>query len=93
MPKENLAQKLTMTLPGIPAKRGRPCSGKALSNKERQERYRQKHRSVETGERMAATITRLAEQFDMSESEVTRELIRFALCNKKWSETGFPVKS
>lgn len=80
-----------MELPGVPKRRGRPVSGKAMSNSQRQKKYRQRHKSVETGETMAATIKRLAVQFDLSESVVTRELLRFALCNRNWAVTGFPV--
>lgn len=45
---------------------------------------------VETGEKIGATIKRLAREFGLSEAYITRELLRFALCNKKWSQTGFP---
>lgn len=83
---------LTAELPGIPkaAKRGRPSTGKALSNAERQREYRKRHKSVDIGENMTATIKRFAKEFDLSEDQVTRELIRFALCNNNWGKTGFP---
>lgn len=87
---KNLAEQLTMTLPGVPPKRGRPVTGRALSNADRQRRFRKCHKTIETGERIGATITRLAQEFDLSELEVTRELLRFALCNRNWSRTGFP---
>ena len=90
---KNLAEQLTMTLPGVAPKRGRPVSGRALSNTERQRRFRQSHKTIETGERIGATITRLAQEFDLSELEVTRELLRFALCNRNWRQTGFPSQS
>ena len=90
MKPRNAAQDATLPLPGIPKKAGRPRKPGALSNAERQRRHRQKCAKVETGERMAATIKRLADQFDLSEAEVTRHLIRFALCNRNWTETGFP---
>lgn len=77
-------------LSGIPKKRGRRATGKALSGAERQKRYRKSHKSVETGDRMAFTIRALADQFGLSESEVTRHLLAFALCNKNWARTGFP---
>lgn len=83
---------LTLPLPGVPARRGRPPSGKALSNAQRQAKYRACHKSVDTGERMSATIERLADQFDLSVSYVTRELIKFALCNRNWAQTGFPLR-
>lgn len=86
-----LSDGMTYALPFMPAKRGRPKTGKALTNAERQKRYRARHKSVDTGETMAATIKRLADQFDLTESEVTRHLLRFALCNRNWAQTGFPL--
>jgi len=68
----------------------RPASGNALSNAERQTRFRNRHKLIETGNQMNATITRLANHFDLTEAQVTRELIRFALCNRNWMQTGFP---
>lgn len=71
---------------------GRPASGNAMSNSERQQRYRACHKTVKVGDRISATIGRLAVQFDMSEQDVTRELLRFALCNRNWSAQGFPQR-
>lgn len=84
----------TDELPGLPPppkKRGRPKKDDSLTNAERQARWRAKRKTVETGERMAATITRLAHEFDLTEDEVTRHLLRFALCNRNWMQTGFPT--
>lgn len=78
-------------LPALPKKRGRPKDANSLTNAERQARWRAKRKTVETGERMAATITRLAQAFDLTEDEVTRHLLRFALCNRNWMQTGFPT--
>lgn len=61
-----------------------------LSNAQRQAHYRKTHARVKTGERMTATIRSLAEQFELDESQVTVELIRFALCNRDWRKLGFP---
>ena len=80
----------TMTLPGIPAKRGRPASGKAMTNSERQKKWRKNHNSIKSSDRISATIKALAKDFDLPESVITRELLRFALCNKNWKQTGFP---
>lgn len=82
---------LTMELPGIPVfvKRGRPCSDNALSNAERQRKYQKSRKTVKIGEKIAATITRFAREFDLTEDQVTRELLQFALCNRNWSQTGF----
>lgn len=88
----DLAKEQTLNLPGIPEvkRRGRPRSGNALTAAQRQARFRARHKFVDTGERIGATITKLAEQFDISELEVTRHLLRFALCNRNWKQTGFP---
>lgn len=87
----NGAVAATLPLIGIPAKRGRPASGKALSNSERQRRWRKSHKTIEAGDQISATIKRLADQFDLSDAQVTRELLRFALCNRNWAQTGFPL--
>ena len=71
---------------------GRPHSDTSMSNAERQKKYRKCHRAIKTGDQIATTITRLAQQFDMTEQEVTRELLRFALCNKNWTAQGIPQK-
>jgi len=84
----------TAELPGLPPppkRRGRKPTGKALSNAERQARFRAKRQQIETGERMTATIRKLADEFDLTTDEVTRHLLRFALCNRNWSQTGFPT--
>lgn len=88
--KTDLSKKLTKQLPGMPGIPGRPCTGTAMTNAERQRKYRERHKAVDIGERMNATITKLAKEFDLTEDQVTRELIRFALCNRNWNQTGFP---
>lgn len=80
----------TLTLPGVPAKRGRPPTGRALSGAQRQSKYRQSHKPVETGDQIGATIRVLADQFDLTQAQVIRELLRFALCNRNWKQSGFP---
>lgn len=89
----NRAADATLTLPGITRPVGRPRKPDALSNSERQKAFRRRHVMAETGETMNSTIRRLAVQFDLPVSFVTRELIRFALCNRNWAQTGFPVTS
>lgn len=69
---------------------GRPVSGIAKTNAERQAAYRNRHVLVPAGEAIPQTIARLAKQFDLPESAVTRELLRFALCNRNWGKLGFP---
>lgn len=87
----NKAIDATLMLPGIPAKRGRPCTGKAMTAAERQRKYRKAHKNINAGEKITATIKRFAKEFDLTEDQVTRELLRFALCNRNWSQTGFNV--
>lgn len=93
MAKRNAAVDATLPLPGITRPRGRPRKPDALSNAQRQKAFRQRHVVAETGETMNATIRRLAVQFDLPVAHVTRELLRFALCNRNWAQTGFPVMS
>lgn len=84
----------TAELPGLPPppkKRGRPKKDDAKSNAERQAEWRKKHVQIRTGERMSDTISRLASEFDLSIDEVTAHLLRFALCNRNWKQTGFPT--
>jgi len=85
------AAALTAELPGMPeAKRlGRPRKADALSNAERQRRFRENRKLVKTGEKISGTIARFAKEFDLTEDQITRELLRFALCNRNWARTGF----
>jgi len=87
---KDLAVQLTMTLPGIPPKRGRRATGRAMTGAQRQANFRKSRALVPVGDRIGETIKRLAQEFELSEGVVTRELLRFALCNKNWSQTGFP---
>lgn len=89
---KNRAADMTAELPGLPKRRGRPCTGKAMTGAERQRKHRERHTQVDTGERMTATIKQLADEFDLTSDQVTRELIRFALCNRNWMQTGFPLR-
>jgi len=73
----------------VQKRRGRPPKAITLSSKERQAKYRKSRVLLDVGGRMAATVASLAKDFDKTESEVTAELIRFALCNKNWRQTGF----
>jgi len=93
MAKRNAAADATLPLPGITRPVGRPRKPDAKSNAERQKAYRARHKSVDVGESMTATIKRFAKHFELTEDQVTRELIRFALCNKNWMQTGFPSRS
>lgn len=91
--KRNAAADANLPLPGITRPVGRPRKADAKTNAERQRAYRTRHKSVDVGESMTATIKRFAKHFEMTEDQITRELIRFALCNKNWMQTGFPSRS
>lgn len=93
MSKRNAAVDATLPLPGITRAVGRPRKPNSMSNAERQKSYRKRHKSVDVGESMTATIKRFSKLFDLTEDQITRELIRFALCNKNWAQTGFPLRS
>lgn len=96
MKAKDRAAALTAELPGMPdtpKKRGRPCREGALSNAERQRRFRAQRKNVLVGEKISATISRFAAEFDLTEDQVTRELLRFALCNRNWGKTGFSSSS
>lgn len=69
--------------------RGRPKKSDSMSNAERQAKFRARRRAVPVGDRISATISRFAKDFDLSEDEITRQLLRFALCNRNWGQTGF----
>jgi len=62
-----------------------------MTNAERQAKFRAKHITLESGSRMATTIANLANEFDLSKEEVIQHLLRFALCNRNWRQTGFPA--
>lgn len=89
--KRNAAIEATLPLPGMSRSVGRPRKADAKTGAQRQAAYRKRHKSVDVGESMTATIKRFAKHFDLTEDQITRELIRFALCNKNWMQTGFPV--
>lgn len=71
--------------------RGRPKKPDAMTNAQRQAKYRAARAAVPVGEKMSETIKKLSAEFDLTEQQVTRELLRFALCNRNWSQTGFNV--
>jgi hypothetical protein len=85
----NPAALATPDLFGVPARRGRPRSACSMTNAERQAKFRNSRKALVVGEQISATIKRLARDFDLTEDQVTRELLRFSLCNRNWSKTGF----
>lgn len=82
--------KLTPDLLTKKRPRGRPPKPDALTNSQRQARYRKRRLPMAVGERMTETVQTLAKDFDLTTSEVTAHLVRFALCNRNWKQTGFP---
>ena len=78
----------TLDLP-LPARRGRPRNPDAMTNAQRQRRWRERHQPMDIGQ-MAKTIRELAQTFDMTEQDVTRALLRFALRNRNWKQLGIP---
>lgn len=86
----NVAEILTMELPGIKRRVGRPRKADAMTTAERQRKFVESRLTVKLGPRIVQTITSLADQFDLTKDYVAVELFRFALCNKNWKKTGFP---
>lgn len=74
----------------LPKRRGRPTSPDSKTNAERQTAFRKRHVLVDAGGSIPQTIERLAAQYGLTKDQVTRELLRFALCNKNWGRFGFP---
>ena len=72
-----------------PESRGRPKKAGALTNAERQAKYRAQRVQVDLGDTMSATVRRYAQDFDLTVDDVVRELVRFALTNRNWERTGF----
>jgi len=88
---ESIAGLATLELPGVTRPGRKPKGERPLTNAERQAQFRKKRISVESGDRMTETVRALAEQFDLSKDEVIKHLLRFALCNRNWKQTGFPT--
>lgn len=75
--------------PVVKRGRGRPKKSGSLTVADRQARFRASRLPVDLGERMTATIAALSAEFDLTQSDVVRRLVRFALCNRNWRQTGF----
>jgi hypothetical protein len=74
--------------PLLAKKRGRPA--KHADAKARQAAYRAANevKTLRIDGKAAATIARLAEQFDCDQTHVVNNLIRFALANRTWATQG-----
>ena len=86
----SIAGQSTLELPHVTRPGRKPKGERPLTNAERQAAFRAKRVAIETGERMANTIANLAAEFDLTKDEVIQHLLRFALCNRNWKQTGFP---
>jgi hypothetical protein len=77
---------------GNEKRRGRPR--KYASDAERKAAYRAAKARIDYTDKpeIKATISRLAQQFEVGENEVLQELVRFALCNRDWARLGFAAK-
>jgi len=89
---DSLAGINTLELPGVTRPGRKPKGERPLTNAERQAAFRAKRLAIDAGNRMTATINSLAEQFDLTKDEIIQHLLRFALCNRNWKQTGFPTK-
>lgn len=87
---ESIAGRATLELPGVTHRGRKPKGERPMTNAERQKEFRERRIAIESGNRMATTINDLATEFDISKDEVIRHLLRFALCNRNWKQTGFP---
>lgn len=91
MAKESTLAALAMPdlFPQKKENRGRPKKEGALTNAQRQAKYRAARVGVAVGDTMPGTIKALSAEFDMTPAEVTKRLLQFALCNRNWRQTGF----
>jgi hypothetical protein len=70
------------------AKRGRPAKHDDAAARQRAWRAANKVKTYRIDGKAAATIAKLAEQFDCDETHVVNNLIRFALANRTWATQG-----
>lgn len=91
MKNKNRAVELTMSLPGIPPRRGRPPTGNAMSAAQRQKIYRKNQLSDARSNFVWAAISSLSAQFSIPKNQIVAELLAFALENHNWRKTGFSV--
>lgn len=87
---ESIADQNTLELPGVTRAGRKPKGERPMTLAERQAAYRKQRIMLNTGSKIAQTIDDLAEHFDLSKDEVIQHLLRFALCNRNWKQTGFP---
>ena len=88
---DSIAGQQTLELPHVTRPGRKPKGDRPMTNAERQAEFRAKRVAIETGQRMTATMNELAQLFDLTRDEVLQHLLRFALCNRNWKQTGFPT--
>jgi hypothetical protein len=88
---DSIAGQQTMKLKGVTNRGRKPKGERPMTNAERQRAFRAKRLEIETSEQIGSTIKRLASDFEISKDEVINHLLRFALCNRNWNQTGFPT--
>ena len=71
-----------------PAKKGRPAKHADAAARQRAFRAANKLKTLRLDGKAAATIAKLAADFDTDETHVVNNLIRFALANRNWMSTG-----
>lgn len=71
-----------------PAKLGRPAKHADAAARQRAWRAANKVKTVALDGKIAPTVAKLAEVFDVSESHCINNLLRFALANRNWVGLG-----
>jgi hypothetical protein len=71
-----------------PKKRGRPAVHADQAARQRAWREANTVKTYRIDGKAAATITKLAQQFDCDETHVINNLVRFALANRTWATQG-----
>jgi hypothetical protein len=69
-------------------KRGRPAKHADAAARQRAWREANEVKTLRLDGKLAATVARLAEQFDTTETHVVNNLMRFALANRNWATMG-----
>jgi hypothetical protein len=70
------------------AKKGRPAKHGSAAERQKAWRAANAVKTVRIDGKAAATIERLAEQFDCDQTHVLNNLVRFALANRNWATQG-----
>lgn len=71
-------------------KRGRPRKPDATTNAQRVAAYKAQRIYIKLGP-MAETVRKMADHFEISFDDAMRSLVQYALCNRNWWQTGFPL--